>query len=206
MSENQPGEPAGAERKTPLSLLERARGPVRDEAAWNRLVALYEPLVRFWCGRARVASADLDDLIQEVFAAVARDLSRFRNDRPGDTFRGWLRGLTRNQVLMYYRRNQGRPIAEGGSDAYQRLQAIPELTSDPAEGEDVEVSRLYHQALEQVRGEFQDATWQAFWLSAIEGRQTSALVQELAMSAAAIRQAKSRVLRRIKAELGELIA
>ncbi len=206
MSENQPGEPAGAGRKTPLSLLERARGPVRDEVAWNRLVALYHPLVRFWCGRARVTSADLDDLIQEVFAAVARDLMHFRSDRPGDTFRGWLRGITRNQVLMYYRRNQGRPTAEGGSDAYQRLQALPELNSDPAEGEDVEMSRLYHQALEQVRGEFQDATWQAFWLSAIEGRQTSALVQELAMSAAAIRQAKSRVLRRIKEELGELIA
>ncbi len=203
--EDQPGESADAKRKTPLSLLERAQAPVRDEDAWNRLVALYQPLVRFWCGRAGIAIPELDDVIQEVFAAVARDIPRFRRDRPGDTFRGWLRGVTRNQVLMHFRRNQGRAFAEGGSDAYRRLQEVPELTGDPAEGEDIEMSRLYLQALEQVRREFQEPTWQAFWLSAIEGRPTSALVRELAMSAAAIRKAKSRVLRRIKEELGELI-
>ena len=149
--ENQPGESADAKKKTPLSLLERVQAPVRDEVAWNRLVALYQPLVRFWCGRAGIAIPELDDLIQEVFAAVARDISRFRRDRPGDTFRGWLRGVTRNQVLMYHRRNQGRAVAEGGSDAYQRLQEVPEMTGDPAEGEDLEMSRLYHQAIEQVR-------------------------------------------------------
>jgi RNA polymerase sigma-70 factor, ECF subfamily len=178
--ENQTDQSADAGKKTPLSLLQRARAPVRDEVAWNRLVALYQPLVRFWCSRAGIAVPELDDLIQEVFGAVARDISRFRRDRPGDTFRGWLRGVTRNQVLMHFRRNHGRALAEGGSDAYQRLQELPEMSSDHADGEEVEMNQLYHQALEHVRCEFQDPTWQAFWLSAIEGRPTSALVPKQA--------------------------
>ena len=57
-----------------------------------------------------------------------------------------------------------------------------------------------------MRGEFEERTWQAFWLTAIEGRLPDALVDVLGMTPAAIRQAKSRVLRRLKQEMGELIA
>jgi RNA polymerase sigma-70 factor, ECF subfamily len=55
-----------------------------------------------------------------------------------------------------------------------------------------------------VRGEFEERTWQAFWLTAIEERSPATLSTELGMSPASIRQAKSRVLRRLKAEVGDL--
>ena len=60
--------------------------------------------------------------------------------------------------------------------------------------------------LDLVRGEFEESSWRAFWLTAIEDRSPAALSGELGMTTAAIRQAKSRVLRRIKEELGELLA
>src|SRR5436305_7938149 len=102
---------------TLLSLLERARG--RDEDAWRRLVGLYRPLVLFWCGRGVVPPGDVEDVAQEVFACLARDLSGFRGDRPGDTFCGWLRVVTRNQILLYFRRNARRAVAEGGWEAWE---------------------------------------------------------------------------------------
>jgi RNA polymerase sigma-70 factor (ECF subfamily) len=74
----------GAE--TPLSLLERARR--HDPAAWERLVALYRPLVLFWCRRGGMQGADAEDIGQEVFAAAAAGLDHFHHDQPGDTFRG----------------------------------------------------------------------------------------------------------------------
>src|SRR6187402_2696491 len=97
---------------TSLSLLERAR--TNDPDAWSRITNLYRPLVRFWCRQAHCPDADVEDVIQEVFSAVASGLGAFRHDRPGDSFRGWLRGIARNQVLVYFRRNQGRPRQEGG--------------------------------------------------------------------------------------------
>jgi RNA polymerase sigma-70 factor (ECF subfamily) len=188
---------------TPMSLLERAR--LRDADAWTRLVGLYQPLVLFWCVRAGVRDPDAEDIAQEAFAAAADGLADFRRDRPGDTFRGWLRGITRNLLLVHHRRNQGRPLTEGGSDAWRQLQQVPEPT-EPEEREEQEVGQLYHRALELVRGEFEERTWQAFWLTVVEGRTPAVLVEELGMTPAAIRQAKSRVLRRLKLEVGDLLA
>ena len=82
--------------------------------------------------------------------------------------------------------------------------------ADPLAVEDVdeqaELGQLYRRAVEQVRCEFEERTWQAFWLTTIEDRLPDALVDVLGMTPAAIRQAKSRVLRRLKQEMGELIA
>src|SRR5947209_6523065 len=98
-----PGTPGGPNPRpnpaTSLSLLQRARG--RDQDAWGRLFYLYRPFVLYWCGRWGVHAEDADDVSQEVFRAAADGLGAFRHDRPGDTFRGWLRGITHNKVLMH---------------------------------------------------------------------------------------------------------
>ena len=188
---------------TSLSLLQRARA--NDQQAWSRVTTLYRPLVAFWCRQAHCPDAEVDDVIQEIFAAVAAGLKSFRHDRPGDTFRGWLRGITRNQVLLYFRRNLGRPRPEGGSDALGRLQELPDLPSDSTEDETAEVRQWYGRAVEQVRGEFEECTWHMFWRTVIDGRSTIALAEELQVTPSAVRQAKSRVLRRLKEEMGELL-
>ncbi len=163
-------------------------------------------MILFWCGKGGLRSEDAEDVTQEVFAAAAAGLDRFHRDRPGDTFRGWLRGITRNQVLLSYRRNHGRPVAEGGSDAFWHLQGHADPLPGPGEDEEAEMSQLYQRAVEQVRDRFEPHTWQAFWLTVIQGRAPAALTEELGMTVANIRQAKSRVLRLLKQELGELLS
>ena len=56
-----------------------------------------------------------------------------------------------------------------------------------------------------MRGEFEERTWRAFWMTAIEGRSPVELTADLGMTPAAIRQAKSRVLRRLRQEMGDLL-
>ena len=196
-----PRKPAGD--ATPQSLLERARA--NDAQAWEQLVQLYRPLVLFWCRHGRLNNLDAEDLSQDVFAAVARSLKQFRCDRPGDTFRGWLRVVTRNQILLHFRRNADEPQAAGGSDAHLRLQGIADPLAGCEAEEQVEFSRLCRHVMQQVRSEFEEKTWHAFWLTVVEGRSPAALTQELGMSAASIRQAKSRILRRLKQEVGDLL-
>ena len=188
---------------TSLSLLGRARA--NDQQAWGRVTALYTPLVRFWCRQAHCPEAEVEDVVQEVFAAVAAGLGNFRHDRPGDTFRGWLRGITRNQVRLSFRRNRGRPRPQGGSGALGRLHDLPDPPPGPDESEAAEVGQLYRRAVEQVRGEFEERTWHMFWRTVIDGRSTSAVADELQATPPAVRQAKSRVLRRLKQEMGELL-
>lgn len=194
-------DPAG--NSTSLSLLERIRH--NDQAAWSRVLSLYTALVRYWCSRGGCRPEYVDDVVQEVFLAASTSFKNFRRDRPGDTFRGWLRGITRNTLLLHYRRTGRQPLADGGSDALSRLGAIP----DPAGGDEddppAEVSALYRRSLELVRAEFEQKTWDMFWRAVVDGRSPTLIAEEMGVSPAAVRKAKSRVLRRLKAELGELI-
>jgi RNA polymerase sigma-70 factor (ECF subfamily) len=188
---------------TPISLLEHLRANNQD--SWRRLLDLYGPLVRFWCGRCGLAPPDVEDIAQEVFAGVIKGLAAFRHDRPSDTFRGWLRVITRNQLLLFYRRNQGKPVAAGGSDTLRTLQQVADPWTSDSEDEKAEISLLWRRAMERVRGEFEQHTWLAFWLTVVEGRAPATLTVELDMTAVAIRQAKSRVLRRLKLEVGDIV-
>jgi RNA polymerase sigma-70 factor (ECF subfamily) len=191
-----------AENPTSLSLLERVVGD--DQAAWTRLVQLYTPLVYYWCRGGGLSGEDLEDVVQEVFQAVATAVRRFRKEG-GGTFRAWLRSIARHKVLDFYKRRRREPQAEGGSDAYQRIQETPDSQAD-WEDADQEVSALYHRALELVRGEFEERTWRAFWGTGVEGQAVADVAADLGMTQMAVRKAKSRVLRRLKEEAGDLIA
>jgi RNA polymerase sigma-70 factor (ECF subfamily) len=146
--------------RTPLSLLGRAR--TNDGAAWEQLVKLYRPLVLFWCRRSGLGAPDVEDLSQEVFAAAFQGLSGFRHDRAGDTFRGWLRTITRNQILLHQRRNANKPQAAGGTDALMRLQEAADPLAGSEGDEEAEFGRVCRRVMELIKGEFEEATWQAF--------------------------------------------
>ena len=80
-----------------------------EEAAWDRLVELYTPPVCHWCRGQRLPEQDLPDVIQEVFKAVSLNIDRFRHDRPGDTFRGWLRTISRSRSTTAFARKATKP-------------------------------------------------------------------------------------------------
>src|SRR5581483_3004007 len=108
-----------------------------DADAWARLFGLYRPLVLHWCTALGVRPADAEDVAQDTFRAAAANIQRFRRDEPGASFRGWLRGITRNMALMHFRRCRGEVEASGGSAALWQLQQVPETLpegdDDPAE-------------------------------------------------------------------------
>src|ERR1043166_771651 len=108
--------------ETSPSLLARAHA--NQAGAWQRLVELYAPLVYHWCGRAGLGKEDTADVFQEVFRAVSGPLGGFHRDGPGDSFRGWLRTITRNKIRDHFRGIQDEPLAAGGTDAQQRMQAV----------------------------------------------------------------------------------
>ena len=190
---------------TSSRLLRRAKSS--DQDAWRRLVGLYGRLVLYWCARAGLQRADRGDVVQEVFRAVAKYLKHFRGDRPNDTFRGWLRRVTQNKITDYYRRLKRQPRAAGGSGAYEMLLGIHEL--EIGHEDDVqnptERSLLVYQAMKRVREEFEDRTWQAFVRTTADGLSSTVAAEALGMTPAAVRQAKSRVLRRLRDELQGLI-
>jgi RNA polymerase sigma-70 factor (ECF subfamily) len=183
-------------------------GPRANEpAAWTLMVRLYTPLLHYWCGTFGLRGLDTENVAQEVFQAAAANLANFRRESDKDTFRGWLRGITRHKVLLHFRRQGRHPQATGGEAAWAELQEIEAPPTDlpGAEVDTQERDTLHWQALELVKAEFGVRTWQMFWRTAIEGRSLADLSDELGVTPAAVRMAKYRVLRRLKQNLGELI-
>ena len=108
---------------TSRSLL--ARVNTNDAAAWERLVTLYTPLVWHWCRKMDLPKQEMADIFQEVFQSVAAHIRDFHRDQPGDTFRGWLRTITRNKVHDHYRAQHHEPQAVGGSEAKAWWSRLP---------------------------------------------------------------------------------
>ena len=113
----------GPPPRLPGALLERVKAD--DAAAWDRLVDLYAPLVYRWCRRCDLPEQDTADVFQDVFQAVATHIAGFRKEKEGDTFRGWLRTITRNKVRDHFRKLGREPAGEGGTEAQIRLSELP---------------------------------------------------------------------------------
>lgn len=192
--------PSQTSSSTSLSLLRRARQ--RDPEAWSRLALLYTPLVYRWARQGGLQSNDAADIVQEVFRSVATKISEFDTEKPGSTFRGWLWTITRNEVRLFYRKLKNRPQVSGGTAANEHLQQHPDFLDDVEEpaGFDSRQS-LMHRALQLVRQDFNDQTWKAFWRVTIDGQSTAEVAENLGMNSAAVRQAKYRVLCRLREEL-----
>lgn len=210
MSDDQQSNRSIAETATSRSLLMQLKDG--QPAAWERLTSLYAPLVYHWCRRMRLAEQDMPDVFQQVFQSVASHIQAFQKERPGNTFRNWLRAITRNKVRDHFRRNARQAQAAGGTDAqiYFAQLADPCIAEDDAEevpvANDVEeLQQLLHGVLHRIRQHVHPQTWQAFWKVVVEGKTPEEVGEELAMRPGTVRVAKSRVLSRLRSELGEFI-
>lgn len=177
-----------------------------DARAWCETVDLYAPLVHHWCRRCGIPADSVADVMQEVFAAVARHIERFGYRQPSDSFRGWLWTVTRNKARDYLRSRQRQWDSPGGSTALRRLAEFADesaLPEDEPTG-DAEISGLIRRGLEQVRAQFTQRTWDAFWRCSIDGLSTEEVAKQLGMTPAGVRQARSRVLRRLRLQLGDM--
>ncbi|HET6884274.1 MAG TPA: RNA polymerase sigma factor [Pirellulales bacterium] len=200
--------PTATSGSTSSSLIERVKAC--DPAAWTRLVELYSPLVYRWSRAAGVPMSDAPDVVQEVFQSVSTHVTDFRRRREGDSFRGWLWTITRNKSHDYFRGRAHQPEARGGATDHERLLAVPQPEPELPESWDADAAvaaeahnLLLHRALDLVRAEFAESTWRAFWRTTVEKAATADVAAELDLSAGAVRQAKYRVLRRLRQELAE---
>ena len=195
-------DPGTRTASTSSSLIRRVKAG--DAEAWQRLTDLYGPLVYHWCRQCGLQAPDAADIFQEVFTSVVNSVDRFQLGQRSGGFRSWLWSIARNKMRDFHRKQANREVSVGGTDAQLQMSQVPdELPDDEASEEKGPSVALYHRALESVRAEFEDRTWQAFWRVAVEGQSTADVAEDLGITTNGIRQAKSRVLRRLRQELGD---
>ena len=187
------------------SLLRRIA--THDPEAWQRLVRLYGPVVYRWARQGGLQSNDAADVVQEVFRIVSVRIGEHQGDGTPDAFRGWLWGITRNKLREFFRARAAEPEGAGGTEAHQQFEQLAaELPEDSVaiDGADLH-SSLLQRALQLIKVDFEPNTLQAFWQTTIDGRSTSDVAADLGMNSKAVRQAKCRVLRRLREEFEDLL-
>ena len=177
---------------TRVSLLERLR-TTGDEAAWVRFVDLYTPLMLEWARRLGVQPNDASDLVQDVMALLVQKFADFRYDDAG-SFRAWLRAVFTNKHRERARKRTVPTLA------------VPETVDDipsPVADEDDEDRRvLVRRGLELIRPEFAESVWVVFWEYAVRGRPPHDVAAESGVSVGTVYATKSRVLTRLRLEIG----
>ena len=178
-----------------------------DRRAWAEFVDLYAPLVYGYALKQGLQDADAADLTQEVLGAVARSAARLDYDPRRGTFRGWLFRVVRNELAdLRAARRRHRP-GTGDTDMKRRLEEQPAPPPDEAAAWEREYERqLFARACEQVRRDFSESTWQAFWLTAIHHKSGKEVAGVLGLSTAAVYLAKRRVTERLRQQIEYLRA
>jgi len=188
---------------TRASLLVQLRDGAND-GAWREFTNLYGPVIYGFARKRGLQDADAADLMQDVLRSISAAIDRLDYDRSRGTFRGWLFTITRNKVYNFLSARRIRPQGSGDTATNRMLASQPD-TSDGSETWEVEYRRrLASLAMDHIKSEFQPNTWQAFWLTAVEGLPVAEVAQQVAMTAGAIYVAKSRVLARLKEEVEQM--
>jgi RNA polymerase sigma-70 factor (ECF subfamily) len=189
---------------TSFSLLDRLKAATPEASDWNRLQGIYLPLVERWLSRVPGLGDESADLAQEVLVVVFREIPRFERRREG-SFRAWLRQVTVNKILNYRRQRQRRPTV-GLDPADGFLERLSDPNGDLAREWDRDHDKhVVEKLLAIVRSDFTPTTWEAFRRFGVDGVPAVRVAEELGLSENAIILAKSRVLKRLREEAGDLL-
>jgi len=170
-----------------------------DVAAWDECVAVYGPLVFRLARRRGLQPADADDLVQEVFAAAARQVGDWLQRPDRGKFRAWLLRIARNIAINLLTRRPHGGVGAGGEEAGDRLASLPAAADDLSHTFELEYRReIFRWAAEQVRPSVAEATWVAFTLTHLDGISPAEAAHRLGTTVGNVYIARSRVMSRLR--------
>lgn len=190
--------------ETSKSLLLKASNG--DEAAWSRLVALYQPMIQGWLRRHGIDEQEADDLCQDVLASLVAGLKRFDHIGRVGAFRAWLRTITVNRAREFWRAGKIRARSQGGTDFLDLVAQLEDSASPLSrEWDAAHDAHIVRMLLASIERECDAVTLRVFRALVLDGRKPASVADDEGMTIAAIYGAKSRVLARLRAEADGLL-
>jgi len=138
-----------------------------------------------------------------VLLQVSRSIQKFEY-RPGQArFRDWLGTVTENKIRTFLKRRATKLAAPGDSGTGDVLKNVVAGEQDTQWAEEF-TRHVFQTALTRTRPHFEEQTWRAFELTWREQRSEVEVARELGQRINWVYLAKSRVLKRLRAEVQEL--
>ena len=205
------GDQNQGEQKTSTTFLVRLQD--QDPEAWKDFTEIYAPLIKFWCRlrKDELTHAERQDILQEVLQSVLLSIKNFDYTHAERSFRGWLRRITKLRICDHLREKvKDGQVSRLGSDSNcLNIAVLSPETPEPDDAIDPEEEAgervvLLRQVLRRIRPEFRENSWEVFRLLFVAEKNSAEAAEMMEMTPEAVRQIRSRILRRIQAEYARL--
>lgn len=177
-----------------------------DQEAWSRFASIYGAFIYARCRQCGVKPEDAADVMQNVLRRVFLSIAGLRRDEAGQGLRPWLRTITQNAINDHFRRlNKEREISGMPllPETLNSLFVAPEPETESFGG-DPSLVLLVRSAVATVKLDYETHTWEAFWRTAVEQQRCVDVAADMHLSKGTVRQAKHKILKRLRQELNGL--
>ena len=189
--------------ETTRSSVLRAVANTENEAAWQRFFDLYAGFV-FSIARSKgLNDTDADDIVQMVFADLARNLPSFKYDQEKGRFRPYLAALVKWRVID--RLKAVRRDADLKADFMEEAKSAATTEDEDFEEREWQ-SAAMEETLRRIKPEVRPEHYAAFVASAVEGQDTDVVTKLYGISRDSLYQIRKRLMVKLREKLAEVRA
>jgi len=188
-------------------LLQQFLADPKNLAEFSKFARKYQSRIKRCCQARGLQDADAEDLAANLLLGFfARDVFDGFVFQTKVKFYAWLRTVVTNAVKTFVRDRGRKPDAwsVGNADAQEALQREPDKMVDDLETIFEDTRTHVEAARTRIKERVEEKTWLAFCLQMDEERPVHEVAERLGMSKVAVWQARSRILRKLRAELSDL--
>ena len=190
--------------ETTRSSVLRAVADTGNDAAWRRLFDLYAGFV-FSLARAKgLNDEDADDMVQVVFADLARNLPAFKYDRAKGKFRSYLVGLVHWRVMD--RLKSGRRDTEFKAAYWEEANAAAAAADADGFSEREWQAAALEEALRRIKSDVRPEHYAAFVASAVEGQDAETVMRLYGLTRDNLYQIRKRLTERLRETVAAVLA
>lgn len=170
-----------------------------DEAAFERLLGLYEPMINSTVKRYTPAWQDTDDARQEALTGFYRAAMKFDPSQPGVAFGLYAKVCVTNAIISHIREVNRRLDGAGGSFEYDDYLRYGETErEDPSEDiVDRENVAALQELIRRSLSEFENRVWDMY----VAGAPSSQIAAALGREERAIDNALYRIRHKLRRQL-----
>lgn len=181
------------------SLLQRVKNP-RDNESWREFYQLYQPLLYRYARGRGLSRENADEVTQQCLTMLSEKMREFEYSREKGGFKHWLRRITNNKINDFFKKRR-LPLAQSAD--FRRPQTT-ELSPDQLWEHQWQKKHLQY-CLKLIRPEVAAKTFQAFEYHVLCAWSVDRVSKTLGISTDQVYTAKSRITRRLRAKMRELL-
>ena len=188
--------------ETTRSSVLKAVANTENETAWARFFDLYAGFV-FSIARSKgLRDEDADDVVQVVFADLARMMPTFKYDRAKGKFRSYLIGLVHWRV-----KDKLRLVQRDNEQMKAYLDEVANLPPDDKDFAEREwQAAALEEALRRIKPDVRPEHYAAFVASAVEGQDTETVMRLYNLSRDNLYQIRKRLTAKLQETVSVVLA